>query len=148
MGIIRSIAMAIAAILMTAATASAEQVSDQSAQLSDHECLSRSYMIFFDWNSTEVSADAKAVLGDLVDFIKMADITKIEIIGYTDSSGPTGFNLALSRRRAEAVGSVLFELGVGGVDIVITAKGESSLLVPTPDGVREPQNRRVDTVFP
>ena len=62
-------------------------------------------------------------------------------------SGSDKYNLGLSKRRAEAVQQELERQGVGGGDIGIDWKGERDPLVPTPDGVREPQNRRVEIVF-
>ncbi len=41
----------------------------------------------------------------------------------------------------------LVRSGVDRGDIVVTAFGESRPLVPTADGVREPQNRRVEIVL-
>ncbi|MDB5396231.1 MAG: hypothetical protein JWM91_3737, partial [Rhodospirillales bacterium] len=37
--------------------------------------------------------------------------------------------------------------GISSSDIEIVAKGKRDLLVPTADGVREPQNRRVQIVY-
>lgn len=37
--------------------------------------------------------------------------------------------------------------GIGATEIEIVAKGKRDLLVPTADGVREPQNRRVQIMF-
>jgi len=53
----------------------------------------------------------------------------------------------LSQRRADAVRAELVRLGLTGYDIQTVARGESDRLVATPDGVREPQNRRVQIVF-
>ena len=55
--------------------------------------------------------------------------------------------LALSQRRAQSVMSELVRLGIPAGNIVISWKGETEPLVPTPDGVREPQNRRVEIIL-
>jgi OmpA-OmpF porin, OOP family len=54
---------------------------------------------------------------------------------------------ALSLRRANAVKAVLVREGIPAKRIVVVDKGESQPLSPTPDGVREPQNRRVEIVL-
>ena len=54
---------------------------------------------------------------------------------------------AEARRRAESVAAELEAKGVPSSEIEIVAKGKRDLLVPTADGVREPQNRRVQIVF-
>jgi outer membrane protein OmpA-like peptidoglycan-associated protein len=50
----------------------------------------------------------------------------------------------LSQRRAQAVSNRLVELGVPRERIEPAARGEEDPLVPTADGVREPQNRRIE----
>ena len=52
--------------------------------------------------------------------------------------------MALSQRRANAVRDALVREGVQANRIATTARGESQPLVLTPDGVREPQNRRAE----
>ena len=37
--------------------------------------------------------------------------------------------------------------GVPAASIVVVGRGESQPLVPTADGVKEPQNRRVEIVY-
>ena len=67
--------------------------------------------------------------------------------GHADTSGTQRYNQDLSRRRAQAVASELVRLGVPREAITVQAFGESRPLVPTGDGVREPQNRRVEIVL-
>ena len=55
--------------------------------------------------------------------------------------------MALSLRRANAVKDALVREGVPATQIAVIGRGEQGLLVPTPDGVREPQNRRVEIVL-
>jgi hypothetical protein len=66
--------------------------------------------------------------------------------GHADRSGPEGYNMALSLRRANAVKNSLVRNGVPAASIAVVGRGESQPLVPTADGVREPQNRRVEIV--
>jgi OOP family OmpA-OmpF porin len=51
------------------------------------------------------------------------------------------------RRRAESVAARLEKDGIPASEIEIVAKGKRDPLVPTADGVKEPQNRRVRIVY-
>jgi outer membrane protein OmpA-like peptidoglycan-associated protein len=53
----------------------------------------------------------------------------------------------LSLRRANAVKNALVREGIPPDQIAVVGRGESQNLVPTQDGVREAQNRRVEIVL-
>jgi len=75
-------------------------------------------------------------------------VTRIELTGHADRSGAPAYNQTLSEKRGAAVRNALVHLGIPAADITVIGKGEASPLVPTADGVREPQNRRVEIVLP
>ncbi|MBM3514834.1 MAG: hypothetical protein FJX59_14150 [Alphaproteobacteria bacterium] len=52
-----------------------------------------------------------------------------------------------AKRRANTVKAELIRLGIPANEIAVMFKGESEPLVSTGDGVREPQNRRVEIVI-
>jgi outer membrane protein OmpA-like peptidoglycan-associated protein len=74
-------------------------------------------------------------------------VTRIEVNGYTDLSGTAQYNQGLSLRRARAVAAELVRDGVPQAAIDIHGFGETHPLVPTAQGVRESQNRRVEILF-
>lgn len=108
---------------------------------------SRNYMVFFDFDSSMITTDARSVLRKVVRDIEIGNPVSVEVTGHTDRSGSDAYNVALSKRRAKAVQSELVKMGVDSGMIELRAKGESSPLVPTADGVREPQNRRAEIVY-
>jgi outer membrane protein OmpA-like peptidoglycan-associated protein len=55
--------------------------------------------------------------------------------------------MGLSIRRANTVATELVKDGVPKAAIAIEGFGQTHLLVPTADGVREPQNRRVEIII-
>jgi outer membrane protein OmpA-like peptidoglycan-associated protein len=55
--------------------------------------------------------------------------------------------MALSIRRANAVRDVLVREGIPATQIVVIGRGETQLLVPTPDLANEPRNRRVEIII-
>ena len=109
--------------------------------------IKRDYLVFFNWNSATLSPEAKAIIKTAVDNAKKGKVSTIKATGHADRSGPAAYNLTLSKRRAMAVADELIRLGVDPAEIGIDYKGETDPLVPTPDGVREPQNRRVEIVL-
>ena len=110
--------------------------------------IARSYLVFFDWDSSVLSSDALDILAQAAANAQLGGVSSIVATGHADRSGPDSYNLKLSKRRAEAVQAELQRLGVPSTEITIDWKGERNPLVPTDDGVREPQNRRVEIVFP
>jgi OOP family OmpA-OmpF porin len=100
--------------------------------------------IFFDWSKPDVRADYDAVLSAVAEATKTAPGVTVRLDGHSDRSGPAGANMSASRRRAETVQARLIALGVAASAIRIVTFGEQRSLIPTEDGVREVQNRRVD----
>jgi outer membrane protein OmpA-like peptidoglycan-associated protein len=103
-----------------------------------------SYMVFFDWDRSDLSGQALATIRQAANAWKSGGSPHITAIGHTDTSGPQDYNMALSLRRAHAVKNALVQQGVSVSAIDTVGKGETELLVQTGDGVREPQNRRVE----
>ena len=69
------------------------------------------------------------------------------LAGHADRSGSDEYNVGLSQRRANNVRAYLAGRSVPDAAITSEAFGESRPLVDTADGVREPQNRRVEISF-
>jgi hypothetical protein len=103
-----------------------------------------SYMVFFDWDRADLSSQATATVRQAATAWKSGGNPNITAIGHTDTSGPPDYNQALSLRRATTVKNALVREGVPATAINTQGKGETELLVKTADGVREPQNRRVE----
>ena len=66
------------------------------------EILARS-SIEFESNSTRMTPRSLATLDQLIDQLRHAPRTAIEIGGHTDKYGKPDYNLQLSQRRADAV---------------------------------------------
>ena len=105
-----------------------------------------SYLVFFDWNSAALSPGASEVIQLAANAYRAGAPVTVQVTGYTDTSGSYRYNERLSVRRARAVAATLAQDGVPPGAMVVTGRGQNDLRVPTPDGVREPQNRRVEIV--
>jgi len=106
-----------------------------------------SFMVFFDWDRYNLSQQAETTIGQAAAAYKQTGAARITATGHTDLSGPANYNMALSLRRANAVKDSLVRNGVPAGAIQVVGKGKTQPLVPTADGVREPQNRRVEIVL-
>ena len=109
--------------------------------------IARTYLVFFDWNSADLTDRARQIIAEAAGNARRLAATRIELAGHADRSGTPAYNQRLSERRAQVVAAELERQGVQRSDIGVTAFGESRPLVPTADGVREPQNRRVEIVL-
>jgi outer membrane protein OmpA-like peptidoglycan-associated protein len=107
----------------------------------------RSYMVFFDFNKSDLTSQAVSIVDQAAANAGPAKVTQLVVTGHTDTVGSDAYNMRLSRRRAESVAAELEKKGIPSSEIEIVAKGKKDLLVPTADGVREPQNRRVQIVY-
>jgi outer membrane protein OmpA-like peptidoglycan-associated protein len=107
----------------------------------------KSYLVFFDFNKSDLTPQAVSIVNQAAANAGPAKVTQLTVTGHTDTVGSDAYNMRLSRRRAESVASELEKDGIPSSEIAIVAKGKRDLLVPTADGVKEPQNRRVQIVY-
>jgi outer membrane protein OmpA-like peptidoglycan-associated protein len=107
----------------------------------------KSYLVFFDFNKSDLTPQAVTIVNQAAANAAPMKVTKLEVTGHTDTVGSDAYNMRLSRRRAESVAALLEKDGIPSSEIEIIAKGKRDLLVPTADGVKEPQNRRVQIVY-
>ncbi len=107
----------------------------------------RTYLVFFDWDRADLTTRARQIVAQAAEASARTQTTRIEVDGYTDLSGTALYNRRLSIRRAESVQSELVRDGVPQREIAIYGYGETNPLVQTAQGVREPQNRRVEIVL-
>ena len=107
----------------------------------------RSYLVFFDFNKSDLTPQATEIVDTAAKNAGPAKITQLTVTGHTDTVGSDAYNMRLSRRRAESVAAQLEKDGIPSSEIEIVAKGKRDLLIPTADGVKEPQNRRVQIVY-
>ena len=106
------------------------------------------FLVFFDWDKDTITPDGMRVINQAADAWRAGGMVTIHVTGYTDASGSAGYNQRLSERRANNVANALGRLGVPRQAMDVSGRGKNDQRVPTADGVREPQNRRVEIVWP
>ena len=105
------------------------------------------FLVFFDWDKSLITAEGAQILDRAAEQYAATGQTSIALAGHADKSGKDDYNVRLSQRRADAVKAYMATKGVPDSVITTEAFGESRPLVDTADGVREPQNRRVEITF-
>jgi outer membrane protein OmpA-like peptidoglycan-associated protein len=104
------------------------------------------FIVFFEFDKSSLTADGRKVVDAAAAAFKQGK-SGVAIAGYTDLAGSQQYNLALSKRRADTVKQGLVRDGVPAAAIDEKWFGKQNPRVPTADGVREPQNRRVEVTM-
>jgi OOP family OmpA-OmpF porin len=105
------------------------------------------FIVFFDWNKSDITAEASSILDNAANAFATTGQARVQLAGHADKSGSDSYNVGLSQRRADAVKAYMAGKGVPETAVATEAFGESKPLVDTADGVREPQNRRVEITY-
>ena len=100
--------------------------------------------INFEFNSAELSDDAKAILKKQADFIRQFPEVRFRVYGHTDLVGSAGYNQRLGLRRAQAAVAYLATLGVSKSRLeAVVSYGKTRPIVQTNEP--EVRNRRTVT---
>jgi outer membrane protein OmpA-like peptidoglycan-associated protein len=102
------------------------------------------FLLYFQRQSAEPTAESLKLLPDVLEAIKSHESTDISVVGHADSTGPADYNLNLSLRRARKIADILVSKGVDRAIIEIDYFGKAKPLIEKPEGVPEPRNRRVE----
>lgn len=104
--------------------------------------------VSFDYRSSELSDRAGKVLDELAADFARKGYRNITVVGHTDNRGPDGFNMRLSRDRAQAVKNRLVAGGVKGSAITTDGKGPSQPIASNETDEGRAKNRRVEILIP
>ena len=102
------------------------------------------FTLYFNFDSADLLPDQTQTLNAITAASKIGKKVRLVVSGHSDRAGPKGYNLVLSKLRAVSIENALLRHGVPHDLIAITARGETQPRVATPDGTREPRNRRVE----
>ncbi len=110
-------------------------------------CNTGPYIVFFDFDRSDITPEAGNILNNAATAYANCGTARVMLAGHTDRAGSTQYNQSLAERRNQAVRSFMASRGVPDGQIMSQAFGESQPRVPTADGVREAQNRRVEVTY-
>jgi OOP family OmpA-OmpF porin len=102
----------------------------------------------FEFDSCKLAKSVCERLDNLANFLVTYPMSRAEITGYTDSSGPAAYNLKLSERRAQAVTDYLIAAGIDGSRITASGLGEENPVADNCTHEGREKNRRVEVVIP
>lgn len=102
------------------------------------------FRLYFETGATTLTAESASAIDRIATAIQRRQSVDVRISGHSDRVGSEAYNLRLSLDRAQAVRDLLVGAGVDAATIQISYHGYSLPLVPTPDQVPEPRNRRVE----
>jgi outer membrane protein OmpA-like peptidoglycan-associated protein/opacity protein-like surface antigen len=102
--------------------------------------------IAYKLGSAEIDAPNKAILDDLTERLKTYKDIKLEIGGYTDSTGTTTANKKLSQWRADKVRDYLVSKGVTKDRITSVGYGATNFVGDNKTEEGRQQNRRVEII--
>lgn len=111
------------------------------------EKIADKILIQFSINSNDIEADAYPVLDRIADYLVHNPDEKVQVRGYTDTSGSPGYNESVSRFRANAVKSYLIGKGASADNIEIFAMGAQNPIGSNDTLQGRRRNRRVEVQF-
>lgn len=110
-------------------------------------CNQGPFIVFFDFDSADITPQAAAILDNAASAYASCGAAQVYVAGHADRSGSASYNAGLAGQRATNVAAYLTGRGVPQARVNTRSFGEETPRVPTADGVREPQNRRVEVTY-
>jgi len=105
------------------------------------------YILYFRTGLTELDPMSQGNLADAIAAAKRSANVDISVVGHADATGSDAYNATLSLKRAQTVRDALVAAGARSDVIEIAYHGANNPLVPTPRGVPQLRNRRVEVTI-
>jgi OOP family OmpA-OmpF porin len=108
-------------------------------------CMPSSQLVFFDFDRHDLTPAGRETVRAVAEQAQRAPVGTLIVSGHADRSGSDQYNDALSKRRLDTVIDALMAAGLPRERLARAEYfGERQTRVATPDGVRQPENRRVE----
>ncbi len=102
-------------------------------------------IVYFDYDSSNLTDDGRAVLKTNAEFLKSNVGMEVLVEGHCDERGTVEYNLALGQRRAAAVREYYITLGVPAASIGTISYGKERPAAPGNSEAAWAKNRRAVT---
>ncbi len=103
---------------------------------------------FFGFDKSSLRPDAVAALDALIAKLKSIDrVSRVSVVGHTDSVGSIAYNQKLSERRAASAKRYLVAHGIAAEQIDTHGEGKLQPAYPNDSAANRQKNRRVDIEF-
>ncbi len=104
----------------------------------------RIFIVNFVVGEAEMLPDSQPQLQESVAYIRGLNAVDVSVVGHADATGSAAVNRTLALQRAQNIQRALVTAGIEPRLLTIASYGSANPLVPTPVGVPEPRNRRVE----
>lgn len=104
------------------------------------------FVLYFESDTVDLTSDSRKQLPEILAAVRDRPAPDVDVVGHTDTSGADRYNDALAKKRALRIRDEIVAIGVPAKMIEVSSHGKRDLLVPTPDGVHERRNRRVEVI--
>ncbi len=130
---------------LTATSSDSAQVEQVfGSALAAQPLLPKRFTLYFISDSDRLTPASAQEYQAVFQDIKRRPVYQVEVIGHTDTYASKEYNQQLSLKRAESIRDRLVREGLNPNSITVAGRGELDPAVPTPNGVHEPRNRRVE----
>lgn len=102
--------------------------------------------IHFDFGKTILNPSYYSELDQVAEFIKKDSNVHYEIVGHSDSTGPSDYNVLLSTARAQTVFNYLLERGISRERLICKGYGDKKPIASNATSEGKANNRRVEIV--
>lgn len=124
-----------------------DRITSSSSSLDELNRNSPLKPVFFDYDSSELSAAAQAILNENAATLKKSTTWTVTIEGHCDERGTAEYNLALGERRAVAARTYLVSLGLSADRLRTVSYGKEFPFDPGHDEAAFSKNRRAHFVI-
>ena len=103
--------------------------------------------IHFALNSSTLDRADKENLDKVAQYLKKHTHKKVQITGYTDSTGSAAYNKTLSEHRAQSAAKYLMSMGIEANRISTRGLGASDFIASNETEAGRAQNRRIEITY-